>query len=159
MTQALLWSALAVLVIIGALMAYGLLDLRKSKSDTTTIITTVTAELRAVGRTQPDFSWVNDDYIINSGSVPNKYVRISGSERSISVPHGGSLTFSPGITDQSFDATIRWDAGGDIPEALCMHLASVRTGRIATGTLGEEYEVTSSACFSETPELSVTYHR
>lgn len=159
MAQSLLWSMFTLIVIIGVLMMYSLVDLRKSKNDITTLISSVTTEIRAMGIGQADFSWLSDAYLINAGSVPTKYVRTNGASTTIAVPHGGSLTFSPGATSQTFNADITWDAGGNTPESLCMHLASVTSGRIASGTLGEEYEVISSSCSTNQPQLSVTYHR
>lgn len=160
MAQALLWVSFAILVILGAFYASTLIDLRRAKSETTTMMSALTTELRTIGKVTPDFTWVSEDYLIHAGSVPTAKVREIAGNETILLPFGGTLSFGPAADPGgTFGALIVWDNAGLGPTSLCRYLASVHSGRITTGAMGEEYEVESHTCDSTTPTMSVIYYR
>ncbi len=159
MAQALLWAAFALLVVVTALYAFTVVDIRRSKAATTESIAAISGEIRGVFTNSEDFSGLNNDFLINAGSVPVGNVRDTNGVRTIVLPHGGALSFAPGNTQHTFNARIDWAVSGRTPLALCLHIASTGTGEAISGPLGVDYEIERADCYAESPYVTAIYHR
>lgn len=158
-TNALLWAAFAMLIIVGVLYTYGTVKIKQAQSDATTMISSVTSEIRAIHATQGHYQWLTDTYLVETGAVPVGYTRGTGETAEIVFEGQAALTFAPGTASDEFNLTITWDQPGRQPSAVCRHLAAVPTGRVPAGTLGEQYQVIFSSCDIPRPTLTVTYFK
>lgn len=159
LTQAMLYAAFAIFVLVSVLYGYTMVDLRRSKASTTTLMTFISSEIRGLYAGQANVGSLDSEHLINAGSVPLGQAREVAGEFSIIAPHGGFITFSPTADPLDFRATIEWPAGGRTPRALCLHLVGTDEEEEGAGPLGTDYVIEDSDCYGESPMLIAIYGR
>lgn len=164
MTQALLYAAFAIVVLISVLAMYQVVTLNSNKTTAARTVSTAAQEARTLFRNSVNFTGLDNEMLIQAGAVPTD--AISGTE-TITLPYQGSIDFEPtaaGADEGKFQATVELSAtrGG---RALCTFLSSgATTGEVITGPMGAEYKLASTpakACDATTGTntFAVIYER
>lgn len=154
-TQMLLFTAFVIITMLSMLYAYGLIDVRRSKTNLTSALIAMTGEIKGVYKGSETLQTLDTNYLINSGSAPPGNVRVVDGEQTLIAPYGGVITFAAIPNEvRSFSATITWPSDGRSPKALCRHMAGVSGGQMIVGPMGSDYELADSNC--DTAPLFVT---
>lgn len=143
MTQALLYAAFALLVLIGVLAMYSVVTTSNNKTTSARTISTAAQEARTLFRNSAEFTGLTDTVLIQAGSIPSDAIGGTAGDE-IVLPYGSSVEFLPAAGDPTkFQATLRTSdtRGGN---ALCTFLTSGDAG-VITGPLGAEYTVRTTA--------------
>lgn len=153
MTQALLYAAFAIVVLISVLAMYQVVTLNSNKTTASRTVSTAAQEARTLFRNSVDFTGLDNATLIQAGAVPTDAV--SGSN--ITLPYQGTVAFTP-ATGGKFQAAVALSEtrGG---RALCTFLSSGTAGEVITGPMGAEYTVPASVDCSADPEFTVVYER
>ena len=156
MTQALLYAAFAIVVLISVLAMYQVVTLNSNKTVAARTVSTAAQEARTLFRNSADFTGLDNATLIQAGAVPTD--AISGTS-TITLPYGGTVVYAP-ATDGKFQATVTLSntRGG---KALCTFLSSGTYGQVITGPMGAEYTVPAAAkagCATAAP-FTVVYER
>ena len=159
LTQAMLYAAFAIFVLVSVLYGYTMVDIRRSKANTTTLMSFMSSEIRGLYAGQGNVGSLDAGHLIRAGSVPLGNAREIDGNSSIIAPHGGFVTFSPADNPLDFRATIVWPAGGRTPRALCLHLVGTDEEEEGAGPLGTDYVIEDSDCLGESPRLIAIYGR
>lgn len=163
MTQALLYAAFAIVVLISVLAMYQVVTLNSNKTTASRTVSTAAQEARTLFRNSVDFTGLNNATLIQAGAVPTDAIKTTGegaeATQTISVPYQGTVAFAP-ATGGKFQATVTLDntRGG---RALCTFLTSGTAGEVITGPMGAEYTVPAAAktgCTTAAP-FTVVYER
>lgn len=140
MTQALLYAAFAIVVLISVLAMYQVVTLNSNKTTSARTVSTAAQEARTLFRNSPDFDGLTNTVLIQAGAVPTD--AISGSD--ITLPYQGTIAFAPeGTNDEKFKATVTLSntRGG---KALCTFLSSGAGTSVITGPMGAEYTLAAT---------------
>lgn len=156
MTQALLYAAFAIVVLISVLAMYQVVTLNSNKTVASRTVSTAAQEARTLFRNSADFTDLDNETLIRAGAVPTD--AISGTD-TITLPSGGTVVYAP-ATGGKFQATVTLSntRGG---KALCTFLTSGTAGEVITGPMGAEYTVPAAAkagCTTAAP-FTVVYER
>lgn len=136
MTQALLYAAFAIVVLISVLAMYQVVTLNSNKTVAARTVSTAAQEARTLFRNSVDFDGLTNTVLVQAGAVPTDAV--SGTD-GITLPYQGAITFLPeGTNDEKFKATVTLSntRGG---KALCTFLSSGAGTSVITGPMGAEY--------------------
>ena len=156
MTQALLYAAFAIVVLISVLAMYQVVTLNSNKTVAARTVSTAAQEARTLFRNSADFTGLDNATLIQAGAVPTD--AISGTS-TITLPYGGTVVYAP-ATGGKFQATVTLSntRGG---KALCTFLSSGDADKVITGPMGAEYTVPAAAkagCATAAP-FTVVYER
>lgn len=156
MTQALLYAAFAIVVLISVLAMYQGVTLSNNKTNASRTVSTAAQEARTLYRNSVDFTGLSNETLIQAGAVPTDAV--SGTNI-IKLPYQGTVVFGP-AADGKFQAVVTPTntRGG---KALCTFLASGAPDQVITGPMGAEYVVpaTAAAGCATGATFTVTYER
>lgn len=158
LTQAMLYAAFAIIVLISVLAMYQVVSLNTNKTTSTRTMSMASSEARTLYRNADNFTGLTSQRLIDAGAVPTD--AIDGAL--ISLPYNGTVEFEPnGADNTTYDATVTFAQSTRSSRALCTFLSSGQAGVIITGPMGSEYTVNSgAACDDATaPTFSVTYQR
>lgn len=163
MTQALLYAAFAIVVLISVLAMYQVVTLNSNKTAAARTVSTAAQEARTLYRNSVDFTGLTNTVLVRAGAVPTD--AISGTD-GITLPYQGSIEFTE-AADSKFQAEVTFDAGSRGAKALCTFLSSgaavAEEGGVApviTGPMGAEYSASgANTCDSDTPAFTVVYER
>ena len=155
MTQALLYVAFAIVVLISVLAMYQVVTLNSNKTVAARTVSTAAQEARTLYRNSANFTGLNNATLIQAGAVPTD--AISGTS-TITLPYQGTVVFTP--EGDKFKAVVALSntRGG---KALCTFLSSGTNGQVITGPMGAEYTVPAGAktgCATAAP-FTVVYER
>ncbi len=163
MTQALLYAAFAIVVLISVLAMYQVVTLNSNKTTAARTVSTAAQEARTLFRNSVNFTGLDNEMLIQAGAVPTD--AISGTE-TITLPYQGTVAFAPtaaGADEGKFQATVTLSPtrGG---RALCTFLSSGAASEVITGPMGAEYKLASTpakACDATTGTntFAVIYER
>lgn len=159
LTQAMLYAAFAILVLMSVLYGYTQVELRRSKTNTTALMAFISSEIRGLYAGRANVGDLSAEHLIHAGSVPLGFAREVDGEFSIVAPHGGFITFSPTDDPLDFRATMEWPSGGRTPRALCLHLVGTEEEEESSGPLGTDYVIETADCYSDSPRLTAIYGR
>lgn len=155
MTQALLYAAFAIVVLISVLAMYQVVTLNNNKTNASRTVSTAAQEARTLYRNSVDFTGLDNATLIQAGAVPTDAV----SGTNITLPYQGTVDFTA-ATGGKFQATVTPTntRGG---RALCTFLASGTAGEVITGPMGAEYVVPAAAAdgCANGDAFTVTYER
>lgn len=159
LTQAMLYAAFAIIVLISVLAMYQVVSLNTNKTTATRTMSMASGEARTLYRNSDDFTGLTSQRLIDAGAVPTD--AISGTD--IALPYNGTVAFRANAGDATtYDAVVTFDGSNRSSRALCTFLSSGDRGVIITGPMGSEYTVntTGLACDDEnSPTFTVTYQR
>lgn len=162
MTQALLYAAFAIVVLISVLAMYQVVTLNSNKTSSARTVSTAAQEARTLFRNSVDFTGLSNTTLIQAGAVPTD---ATDGTSTITLPYQGTVAFAPNATDATkFDATVTFDADTRGARALCTFLASGvsagPTAGVITGPMGAEYSSAAAIpCDDATTPFTVTYER
>lgn len=166
MTQALLYAAFAIIVLISVLGMYQVVTLNSNKTTATRTMSMASGEARTLYRNADDFTNLTSARLIKAGAVPTDAVDQSGTptdttDDTIKVPYQGTVAFRPNATDATkFDAVVTFATPSTrSSRALCTFLSTGEPGTIITGPMGSEYSIGTVACDDAAPNFRVTYQR
>lgn len=167
MTQALLYAAFAIVVLISVLAMYQVVTLNSNKTVASRTVSTAAQEARTLYRNSADFTGLNNATLIQAGAVPTDAIKTettgtgagATTTQTISVPYQGTVVFASAAGGK-FQATVTLDntRGG---RALCTFLTSGKADEVITGPMGAEYTVPATAkagCATAAP-FTVVYER
>lgn len=146
MTQALLYAAFAIVVLISVLAMYQVVTLNSNKTTASRTVSTAAQEARTLFRNSVDFTGLDNKTLIQAGAVPTD--AFTGTE-TITLPYGGTIVYAP-ATGGKFQATVTLSntRGG---KALCTFLSSGATvdedsgvAAVITGPMGAEYSLAAA---------------
>lgn len=156
MTNALLWAAFAIVVLISILGMYQVVQLNSNKTSATRTVSTVSNEARTLFRNAQDFTGLNNALLVQAGAVTND---ATDGVSDITLPYGTDVVFAVGAPDATtFTATM--DFGADPSRgaiALCTFLTSGDTTGLINGPMGSDYTITSADCAAG--DAVITYAR
>lgn len=158
MTQALLYAAFAIVVLISVLAMYQVVTLNSNKTTAARTVSTAAQEARTLFRNSVNFTGLDNAILVQAGAVPTD---ATDGVDTITLPYQGTVEFEPNATDATkFDATVTLgnSRGG---RALCTFLSSGVGANVITGPMGAEYAQGDSApdCAAAAPTFVVTYER
>ncbi len=155
MTQALLYAAFAIIVLISVLGMYQVVTLNSNKTTATRTMSMASGEARTLYRNADDFTGITAQKLIDAGAVPTDAVNADGT---IKLPYQGSVQFAAAGTT-GYTATVTFGADPSrSATALCTFLSAGEVDTIITGPMGSEYVIpTAPDCSTGT--FSVTYER
>ena len=156
MTQALLYAAFAIVVLISVLAMYQVVTLNSNKTTASRTVSTAAQEARTLYRNSVDFTGLDSATLIAAGAVPTDAV--NGND--ITLPYQGTVEFAPDATAGSnkFQATVALsDTRGG--RALCTFLSSGAAGEVITGPMGAEYTVPAGVDCAAAQTFTVVYER
>lgn len=161
MTQALLYAAFAIVVLISVLAMYQVVTLNSNKTVASRTVSTAAQEARTLYRNSADFTGLNNTTLIQAGAVPTDAISGTGT---ITLPYQGTVAFTP--EGNKFKAVVALSntRGG---KALCTFLSSGATvgagtdpAPVITGPMGAEYSASvANTCATDTPGFTVVYER
>lgn len=158
MTNALLWAAFAIVVLISILGMYQVVQLNSNKTSATRTASTVSNEARTLFRNAKDFSTLNNALLIQAGAVTND---ATDGTSTITLPYGTAVAFGPagtGGTTSQFDATLTFaDTRG--AKSLCTFLTSGEKDTLINGPMGSDYIVPASTDCSTAGNVIIRYQR
>lgn len=159
LTQAMLYAAFAIIVLISVLAMYQVVSLNTNKTTATRTMSMASSEARTLYRNSDDFNGLTSQRLIDAGAVPTDAV----DGNTITLPYNGTVAFAPSASGNTYQATVTFGQSTRSSRALCTFLASGETGVIITGPMGSEYQIGSVACGrtndDPAPTFSVTYQR
>lgn len=156
MTNALLWAAFAIAVLISILGMYQIIQMNSNKTEATRTISMVSSEVRSLYQNRTNFDSVSAQSIIDAGGVPVGVVQ----NNQITLPYGGVVDVS-GSAD-TFEIDIAYADATRGAQALCVFLVSgfEASGQmIEAGPLGSNYTLASNACADDAFTIEVSYER
>lgn len=158
MTQALLYAAFAIVVLISVLAMYQVVTLNSNKTTASRTVSTAAQEARTLFRNSADFTGLSNTVLVQAGAVPTD--AINGAS-GITLPYQGNVVFAPSATAGKFDATVTFASDSRGAQALCTFLSSGVGEDVITGPMGAEYAEGASApdCTNAAPTFVVTYER
>ena len=153
MTQALLYAAFAIVVLISVLAMYQVVTLNSNKTTAARTVSTAAQEARTLFRNSVNFADLDNETLIQAGAVPTD--AISGTD--ITLPYQGTIDFTP--EGEKFKATVELSPtrGG---RALCTFLSSGAGTSVITGPMGAEYTLAATpapVCDSDTTGTPNTF--
>ena len=159
MTQALLYAAFAIVVLISVLAMYQVVTLNSNKTVAARTVSTAAQEARTLYRNSADFADLKNTTLIQAGAVPTDAIGGTDAAPTITLPYGGTVVYAP-ATGGKFQATVTLSntRGG---KALCTFLSSGDADKVITGPMGAEYTVPAAAkagCATAAP-FTVVYER
>lgn len=159
MTQALLYAAFAIVVLISVLAMYQVVTLNSNKTTAARTISTAAQEARTLFRNSVDFEDLDTAMLIQAGAVPTDAIGGTEEAPTITLPYQGTVAFDDAAGGK-FQATVALSGtrGG---RALCTFLSSGVSSEVITGPMGAEYSGTlaDGACSGANPGFTVTYER
>lgn len=154
LTQAMLYAAFAIIVLISVLAMYQVVSLNTNKTTSTRTMSMASSEARTLYRNSDDFTGLTSQRLIDAGAVPTD----AHDGTTITLPYNGTVAFAP-AADNNYQATVLFDGNSRSSRALCTFLSSGETGVIITGPMGSEYQIGTVDCAADDPTFSVTYQR
>lgn len=156
MTNALLWAAFAIVVLISILGMYQVVQLNSNKTSATRTVSTVSNEARTLFRNATDFTGLTNTLLVQAGAVTND---ATDGTSTITLPYGTGVVFAANATDATtFDATMTF-ANTRGARSLCTFLTSGDTGVLINGPMGSDYIVPGDVDCSTPGPVTVTYAR
>lgn len=160
LTQAMLYAAFAIIVLISVLAMYQVVSLNTNKTTATRTMSMASSEARTLYRNSDNFDNLTSQTLINAGAVPTD----ATDGTTITLPYNGTVEFGPTATGSTtYDAEVTFAQSTRSSRALCTFLSSGEAGVIITGPMGSEYEIVDAACGSSNddpaPNFTVTYQR
>ncbi len=147
MTQALLYAAFAIIVLISVLAMYQVVTVNNNKAEASRIMSMISNDLRLTAKTGASARDLTAAAFIARGAVPA--TAISGEE--IRLPYGGILRFNNfGLGDPTIQplmgVEIYFEEGSRGTTALCTYLSAGSDSptaftKVDAGPLGENYMV------------------
>ena len=159
MMQTLLYAMFALMVLVGTLYIWSMIDIRRAKAETTTVASQISSEVRAMFTGYSSFERLTTDLMIDVGSVPNSNVRDVGGVKTIMIPHGGNISLTNGTEQHSFIANVSWPENGRAPKSVCLHMSSTGINEVSSGPMGTNYKITDADCDAASPYVTTTYYR
>lgn len=168
MTQALLYAAFAIIVLISVLGMYQVVTLNSNKTTATRTMSMASGEARTLYRNADDFTGLSSARLIQAGAVPTDAIDggadadiATETDNLVKLPYQGTVAFAPATDATEFDAVVEFSDSTRSSRALCTFLSSGETGVIITGPMGSEYSInTGGDCANATtPTFTVTYQR
>lgn len=169
MTQALLYAAFAIIVLISVLGMYQVVTLNSNKTTSTRTMSMASGEARTLYRNADDFTGLTSARLIQAGAVPTDAIDggtdgdiTTEADNLVKLPYQGTVAFAPAADATEFDAVVTFADSTRSSRALCTFLSSGETGVIITGPMGSEYSIAAadSDCANATaPTFTVTYQR
>lgn len=165
LTQAMLYAAFAIIVLISVLAMYQVVSLNTNKTTATRTMSMASSEARTLYRNSDDFTGLSSEQLIAAGAVPSDAIdpgaTNAATDDTIALPYNGTVVFEANATDATtYDAEVTFDGSNRSSRALCTFLSSGDTGVIITGPMGSEYQIGDTDCDSTTaPSFTVTYQR
>ena len=170
MTQALLYAAFAIIVLISVLGMYQVVTLNSNKTTATRTMSMASGEARTLYRNADDFTGLSSARLIQAGAVPTDAIDggadadiATEADNLVKLPYQGTVAFAANGTDATeFDAVVKFADSTRSSRALCTFLSSGETGVIITGPMGSEYSIDASSADcanATTPTFTVTYQR
>jgi len=154
MTQALLYAAFAIVVLISVLAMYQVVTLNSNKTTASRTVSTAAQEARTLYRNSVDFTGLDNTTLIQAGAIPTD--AFTGTN-TITLPYGGTVVYAP-ATGGKFQATVTLsDTRGG--KALCTFLSSGTGGQVITGPMGAEYSVPADVDCATAQTFIATYER
>lgn len=156
MTNALLWAAFAIVVLISILGMYQVVQLNSNKTTATRTVSMGSSEARTLFRNAGTFDGLNNEMLIEAGAFPPE--TLSGTD--VVLPYGSSVEFLPGQYDNTtFDGIFRFN-GTRGAVSLCTFLTSGERDVQISGPLGSDYILpTQINCLAPNAEVYVQYRR
>lgn len=158
LAQAMFYAAFAIFLMVSVLYGYAMIDLGRSKTETTHLMAFLTSNARGLYTGQPNMGDLSAEHLIRTGSVPLGFARENGSDSTIVAPYGGVVSLSPTGQSNTFRVTIEWP-GGSAPKRMCLHLVATDEVGEGSGPLGTAYFVESADCYADNPHISAIYFR
>lgn len=161
MTQALLYAAFAIVVLISVLAMYQVVTLNSNKTTASRTVSTAAQEARTLYRNSVDFSGLDNATLVQAGAVPTD---ATDGTSSITLPYQGTVVYAPtdptGDDAGKFQATVDFESNSRGAKALCTFLASGAGATVITGPMGAEYSApTAPNCEDATTGFTVVYER
>lgn len=158
MTNALLWAAFAIVVLISILGMYQVVQLNSNKTNATRTMSTVSNEARTLYRNATDFGTTNlNNTLVQAGAVTNDAIGGTEEARLITLPYGTSVTFTG--AGQNFTAAMTFP-GSRGARSLCTFLTSGDKGVLINGPLGSDYSIPAGTeCAEAGGVITATYAR
>lgn len=166
MTQALLYAAFAIVVLISVLAMYQVVTLNSNKTAASRTVSTAAQEARTLYRNSVDFDGLTNTVLVRAGAVPTDAIGGTEAAPTITLPYQGTVEFTD-TTDGKFQAEVSFDTGSRGAKALCTFLSSGATpaagtdpAPVITGPMGAEYSASgANTCASDAPAFTVVYER
>lgn len=156
LTQAMLYAAFAIIVLISVLAMYQVVSLNTNKTTATRTMSMASSEARTLYRNSDDFTGLTSQRLIDAGAVPTDAVNGT----TISLPYNGTVEFGPTAAGSTtYDADVTFAQNTRSSRALCTFLSSGEAGVIITGPMGSEYQIGTVDCAATAPTFTVTYQR
>lgn len=168
MTQALLYAAFAIIVLISVLGMYQVVTLNSNKTTATRTMSMASGEARTLYRNADDFTGLSSARLIQAGAVPTDAIDGGAdgkieteADNLVKLPYQGAVAFARAADPTEFNAVVTFEDDTRSSRALCTFLSSGETGVIITGPMGSEYSIgTPPDCANTTaPTFTVTYQR
>lgn len=158
MTQALLYAAFAIVVLISVLAMYQVVTLNSNKTTASRTVSTAAQEARTLFRNSVDFIGLNTAMLVQAGAVPTDAIGGTPEAPTITLPYQGTVAFTPNGNKFQAAVALSGTRGG---RALCTFLSSGVGANVITGPMGAEYSGTlaADACSGATPGFTVVYER
>lgn len=159
MTNALLWAAFAIVVLISILGMYQVVQLNSNKTNATRTMSTVSNEARTLYRNATDFGTTNlNNTLVQAGAVTNDAIGGTDAARLITLPYGTSVVFTG--AGQNFTATMTFPENSRGARALCTFLTSGDKDALINGPLGSDYSLPeATTCATAGGDVVATYSR
>lgn len=161
MTNALLWAAFAIAVLISILSVYQITQYNASRKDALQNVSVISNEARQLFTTQDRYTGLNAEMLIEAGAVTNE----SHNGTEIILPYGGVMTFEASQWRKEFTVYVTFDSNTVHSRALCNTLSvgspPAQHGEPMDGPMGNNYFVWGGAEFtcvnSANPSFAITY--
>ncbi len=163
MTQALLYAAFAIIVLISVLGMYQVVTLNSNKTTATRTMSMASGEARTLYRNADDFGTAENGLtsakLIAAGAVPTDATTEEGGVQTIKLPYQGTVEFGPATDNTKFQAVVEFENSRSA-RALCTFLSAGEPDTIITGPMGSEYVITTPpAAAADCTTFTVTYER
>lgn len=158
MVQALIFSAIAVVLLMGVFYLRGVVDSVQKRMMSTQGFSQVSTEARLqskLGNNKGDLY----ENIINSGSVSGDHILSMSDRKYVVLPYWGLVDVYDDLSTNGYVISVVYSFPGDKAIAMCNYLSRGTIGQFqANGPLGTDYAIGTRNCYDpDYPLFTVVY--
>lgn len=161
MTQALLYAAFAIIVLISVLAIYQVVTFNASKTELVNLASTVQNETRMMTKGRAQTFGITAQNVIDSGVIPSRNIGDIQGYPIIKLPYGGYMTI--GGNGTTVQAGMAWTEPSRSAKNLCNFMAGVQDAdpngpavAVEQGPMGSNYVVVNR-CAEDNASFIVEY--
>ncbi len=162
MTQALLYAAFAIIVLISVLAMYQVVTMNAKKTQVTRLMSAITTELQSMSLAGNGTFEGVPARLVARGAIPRDSLKSSNGGRNevITLPFDGNIDMyfeGAGASGTPLTGIISWANPTRSAVALCNYLSAGEVGALISGPLGSDYVITQTVCESGSPAVGFLF--